>query len=81
MITRNPDYNPPFKIFGICHSIESALELHPSNIQFIVGGGEIYKQAMPLATKMIITRVHATPKADTYFPEINLQEWKSSFIK
>ncbi len=78
VITRNPDYNPPFKIFGICHSIESALELHPSNIQFIVGGGEIYKQAMPLATKMIITRVHGAPKADTYFPVINLQEWKKT---
>ena len=78
VITRNPDYNPPFEIFGICHSIKSAIELHPSSIQFIVGGGEIYKQAIPLATKMIITRVHGTLKADTYFPEINLQEWKKT---
>ena len=76
VVTRNTDYVPPFEIFGISHSIESALELHPSNTQFIVGGGEIYKQAIPLATKIIITRVHATPKADTYFPQINLQEWK-----
>lgn len=42
----------------------------------VVGGGEIYKAAMPLANTIYLTRVHAdfTP-ADAFFPEINTDEW------
>ncbi len=42
----------------------------------VIGGGEIYKQAMPVADKIYITRVHATLEGDTFFPEINEAEWK-----
>ena len=44
---------------------------------FIIGGGEIYKQAMPLAERLEITRVHATfENADTFFPEIDTNSWE-----
>mgnify|MGYP003307676729 CR=1 FL=1 len=42
---------------------------------FVIGGGEIYRQAMPLADRLYLTRVHQTYSGDTYFPEINPEEW------
>ena len=43
----------------------------------VIGGGEIYKLALPKANRIYITRVHAKPEdADTYFPEFSEKEWK-----
>lgn len=44
---------------------------------FIIGGASIYSQAMPQARKLEITRILASdPEADTFFPEINMEEWR-----
>lgn len=44
---------------------------------FIIGGGEIYQQALPLADTLYITRVHTViPDADTFFPEITGDRWE-----
>lgn len=43
---------------------------------FVIGGGEIFKQSMPLANKIYITRIHAILEGDTFFPEINNTEWR-----
>lgn len=37
---------------------------------FIIGGGQIYKEAMPLADRLYLTRIHATIDGDTFFPDI-----------
>jgi dihydrofolate reductase len=41
----------------------------------VIGGGEIYKQAMEKADKIVITRVHAVLEGDTFFPEIEEKDW------
>jgi len=46
---------------------------------YVIGGGEIYRQFMPFVDKIELTRVHGTFDADTYFPEINSDEWKMVF--
>lgn len=44
---------------------------------FIIGGAEIYRQTLPGADKLYLTRIHAEfPDADTFFPEINFRDWK-----
>jgi dihydrofolate reductase len=43
---------------------------------FIVGGGEIYKQALPFTDKIYLTKVHRKFNADAFFPEFNKEEWK-----
>lgn len=43
---------------------------------FIIGGGSIYRQFLPHTSKLYITRVHADFNADTFFPEINYDEWE-----
>ena len=42
---------------------------------FVIGGGEIYKQAIEKADKIYITRVHADLDGDTYFPVIDENTW------
>ena len=42
---------------------------------FIAGGAEIYRQFMPLANRIYMTRVHAHFEADSFFPDINTDEW------
>ncbi len=44
---------------------------------FIIGGGIIFEQALPLAERLYITRVHTTiPDADAFFPDIDHTHWK-----
>ncbi len=42
----------------------------------VIGGGEIYRQAMPFADRLHLTRVLAFIEGDTYFPELDPQEWQ-----
>lgn len=43
---------------------------------FIIGGAAIYEQTLPLAQKILLTRVHTSPAGDTFFPELPKAEWK-----
>ena len=64
----------------IVNSIEEALSKCPKNEEvFIIGGGEIYKQALPFTNKLELTHVHGTVEADTFFPEINYEDWELVF--
>lgn len=63
----------------ICSSIEEAIKVAGETDAkqcSIIGGGEIYKQSMPIADRIYMTRVQAIVKGDTYFPEIDENEWK-----
>ncbi|MEJ5052985.1 dihydrofolate reductase [Sphingobacterium sp. MYb382] len=42
---------------------------------FIIGGADIYKQFLPLATRVLLTRVHAELDGDAFFPELIEQQW------
>jgi dihydrofolate reductase len=75
IITRQKDYQPDGAI--VVHSLEKALEIAKADPQpFMIGGGEIYKLSMEYADKIELTRVHGTFEADTFFPEIDPEEWK-----
>lgn len=43
---------------------------------FVIGGGEIYALALPLAQRIYLTRVHTRLEGDTYFPEFDQQQWE-----
>lgn len=43
---------------------------------FIIGGGSIYRQFMPVADRLYITHVHSKAPADIFFPEIDMKLWK-----
>jgi dihydrofolate reductase len=44
----------------------------------VIGGAQIYELAMPLATRLYLTRVHASPAGDTYLPSIDWDEWRET---
>ena len=57
-------------------SIEKALEYCSAEKEiFVIGGGSIYRQFMPLANKLYITKVHMDFEADTFFPKIDDEVW------
>jgi len=61
----------------VAHSIPEAMEIIKNEPEaMICGGASVYKQFLPLAQKLYLTYVHASPEGDTYFPEVNMQEWK-----
>jgi len=61
----------------MAYSIEDAIgKMDKENENFIIGGGSIYRQFLPYADKLYITRVHKEFEADTFFPEIPLEEWE-----
>ena len=42
----------------------------------VIGGAEIYALALPMAERLYVTRVHAQPAGDVYFPPIDLGAWR-----
>jgi dihydrofolate reductase len=59
------------------YSIEEAMDFcNDQQESFIIGGGSIYRQFLPLADKLYITKVHKDFEADVYFPEIDPDEWE-----
>lgn len=77
VITRNKD----LVIEGcvIAGSLEEAIgyarEQNETEL-VIIGGGVIFKESLPIADKIYLTRIHHTFEADTFFPELNEAEFK-----
>lgn len=44
---------------------------------FVIGGGQIYAQAIPIASSIYLTRVHCSPQADTFFAIPDMNEWET----
>lgn len=79
VVTRNADFDAPGAV--VVGSLHEALALarHESETEaFIIGGGEIYKEALAarLVDRLYITRVHAHIEGDTHFPTIVDADWK-----
>ncbi|WP_242130698.1 dihydrofolate reductase [Aestuariivivens marinum] len=76
VITRQENYTVPDGVI-VVNNLDDALDAAKNDSQpFIIGGGEIYNQAMAIADKIELTRVHENFDADTYFPNIDTTIWK-----
>jgi dihydrofolate reductase len=79
IITRQLDYTAPEGCI-VVPSLEKAIGLCPKNEEaFVIGGGEIYQQALDVVDKIDVTRVHTTLDADTFFPTIDPTTWEMVF--
>ena len=75
VLNNDPNYIPPENVF-VAKSIPELLEMVKDEDEVMIcGGAFVYKQFLPLANRLYITQVHASPEGDTYFPEIDLTEW------
>lgn len=66
--------DPTFQVAGVvvCYSIEEALERareYEREEVFVIGGGTIYRQFLPLSDRLYLTLVDGDYEADTFFPE------------
>ena len=77
VITRQADYAP--EGVEIVRSFTAALHAVPSDEEvFVIGGGEIFKIALPLADRVYLTRVEADVAGDVFFPELDPKEWREA---
>lgn len=74
VVTRQLDWSAPG--VEVAHSLPDALELVADDEQvFVVGGGEIYRQAMPYAVRLLVTEVDQAPEGSVTFPGIDPRDW------
>ncbi|WP_298368459.1 dihydrofolate reductase [uncultured Lutibacter sp.] len=77
VITRNNQYKAENCI--VVNSLEEALKVSKNDENpYILGGAEIYSQAIKIADKLDLTFVHHTFNADAFFPEIDKSIWIES---
>ena len=77
VITRQPDYAAPGA--ELADSLENGLKLaSTATVAFIIGGEQIYTQAMALADRLEITEVDQEPEGDAWFPEIAAVDWEKT---
>lgn len=75
VITRQESYQAADA--EIAHSLSDALNLCAEENQvFVIGGAEIYAQAMSIADQLLLTEVSLTPDGDAHFPHIDPQHWQ-----
>jgi dihydrofolate reductase len=80
VVTRDPDFTAEGA--HVVHSVEAAMEraqafavaLNADEIT-VVGGGDIFRQLMPVADRIHLTLVHAEPEGDAFFPLPDDTEW------
>ena len=67
---------------AVCTSLEDAFKVaEETNLEkcFVIGGGQIYSQALPLVDKLVVTHVHTVIEdADTFFPAIDPAIWQET---
>lgn len=79
VITNNADYVAEGAI--VVNSIESALEEAKDECIFIIGGGKIYKEFLPLADKLYLTEIDdECDDADTYFPSFDKESYDKEIL-
>ncbi len=79
VVTRSPAFAPEgaLRAGSLSEALEIAAKEHPGPGEvFVIGGGEIYAQAMPMAQRLYITHVDAAPEGDTHLPVIRGDEWR-----
>lgn len=75
IVTRQNDFRVPGAF--VAHSLRDALEKGRASGKdvFVIGGEEIYRQALPYVDRVYLTRIHAHIDGDACFPQLDRKEW------
>lgn len=74
VLTRDRSYRAEGS--SVVHTPEEAAALVDGPHMFVIGGSEVYKLFLPMADRLILTHIDDDFEGDTYFPELNMDEWK-----
>lgn len=81
VLTRDKAYKPEREDAVAALSIDEAMQIASETESpevFVIGGGEVFKNTLPLASKIYATEIDATIEGDTYFPEIDSSDWRKT---
>jgi dihydrofolate reductase len=76
VITRQQGWHAPS--VEVAHSLPEALFLSGPADLFVIGGSDVYRQALPFADQMLLTEIDQAPEADTFFPDFDRAEWNET---
>ncbi|TAK77054.1 MAG: dihydrofolate reductase [Gammaproteobacteria bacterium] len=76
IVTRNRAFEAPGCV--VVTSMAEAVQQADGEEAFIIGGAEVYQQAMPLVQRLYLTVVHHVFEGDAYFPALNMAEWREA---
>lgn len=81
IVTRDKNYKVNSDNVTIVHDLNSLIDQYKNcdDEVFIIGGAEIYKQALPYADKLYLTKINNFFDGDTFFPEINYDYFKVEY--
>jgi dihydrofolate reductase len=81
VLTRNAAFEPQGAIMA--YNLDEALDVArraaaKADVDeiMIIGGEDVFREALPQAGRIYLTEVHASPDADTWFPDLDLSEWR-----
>lgn len=75
VVTRQPD--AAWSGCTVAHSLDEAIALaRDAEEQFVMGGAELYRLALPRADRLYLTLIDADCAGDAYFPEIDMSAWR-----
>lgn len=74
VLTRQTDWHP--EGIQVVHTLAEAIDLAGSDEAFVIGGAEIYAQALPLCQKLLVTQIHHDVQCDAFFPALDKNSWR-----
>ena len=62
----------------VFRDLDAALAQPPQGELLVIGGAELYRQTLPLASRLELTQVHAQVEGDTHFPDFDAKQWRET---
>jgi dihydrofolate reductase len=79
VLSRDPKYTTHGAL--VARDLDEAIGMHAAAPeQFVIGGASLYAEALPRAERIYLTRVHARPAGDVFFPSLESGEWGEALI-
>jgi dihydrofolate reductase len=77
VVTRQAGYEAPGA--AVANSLEGALAMClGESVAFVIGGTELFKEALPVADGMVLTEIQRDYEGDTWFPKWDRKQWKET---
>lgn len=81
ILTRDKNFKVDSDMVKIVYDLNSLIKEYSTSEEeiFVIGGAEIYKQFLPYAEKLYLTKIEEAFEGDTHFPEINFEKFKTEY--
>lgn len=82
ILTRNKNFKINDEQVSVIYDIKNLQPyIEASEEYFVIGGAEIFKQLLPYADRIYLTRIHENFHGDTFFPEFDENQWQTNILR